>query len=41
MFPERQPILPEFAADDPATDDADDSAAADADNGSNDSGFNF
>lgn len=41
MFPERQPILPEFASDAPAADDADDSAAADADNGSNDSGFSF
>ncbi len=41
MFPERQPILPEFASDDPAADDADDSAATDADNGGNDSGSSF
>ena len=40
MFPERQPILPEFASDDPAADDADDTAAAD-DSAPSNSGFNF
>lgn len=39
MFPERQPILPEFASDEPVIDAADDSAAAD--DSSTDSGFNF
>lgn len=41
MFPERQPILPEFASDDPAEDDAGDATAADAADTSNDSGFSF
>ena len=39
MFPERQPILPEFASDDSAADD--DTTAADADDAASDSGFNF
>ena len=41
MFPERQPILPEFASDEPVDDNADDPAAAAADDSSSDSGFNF
>jgi outer membrane protein assembly factor BamB len=41
MFPERQPILPEFASDDPAADGAGDTTAADADDGSSDSGLGF
>jgi outer membrane protein assembly factor BamB len=41
MFPERQPILPEFASDDPAADEAGDTTAADADDGSSDSGLGF
>jgi outer membrane protein assembly factor BamB len=41
MFPERQPILPEFASDEPVDDNADDPAAAAADDSSRDSGFKF
>lgn len=40
MFPERQPILPEFASDEPVADDSD-AAAAGSDDASSDSGSNF
>ena len=44
MFPERQPILPEFASDDPAVDNADgadDTTTQDADDTASDSGTCF
>ena len=40
MFPERQPILPEFASDEPVADGSD-AAAAGSDDASSDSGSNF
>jgi outer membrane protein assembly factor BamB len=40
MFPERQPILPEFASDEPVADDSDAAAAGSA-AAPSDSGFNF